>query len=110
MFTLNYMFAVVTEPEIIEIVLKTCLEKDDLMRMFRVLLGNGNIFAPVSIWRPRRKILAPTFSQKNLNSFVDIFARQSKVMSDQLQIATQKGPISMWKYISTYTMDSVCLS
>nr|ULR85540.1 cytochrome P450 [Spodoptera frugiperda] len=104
----HLLYLVVTEPEIIEIVLKTCLEKDDLMRMFRVLLGNGNIFAPVSIWRPRRKILAPTFSQKNLNSFVDIFARQSKVMSDQLNIATQKGPISMWKYISTYTMDSVC--
>ncbi|KAH9645406.1 hypothetical protein HF086_000024 [Spodoptera exigua] len=47
----HLLYLVVSEPELIEVVLKSCLEKDDLMRMFRVLLGNGSIFAPGELVR-----------------------------------------------------------
>lgn len=62
----------------------------------------------VPIWRPRRKVLAPTFSQKNLNSFVEVFSRQSCIMIDQLRNVAGRGAFSVWKYLTTYTMDSVC--
>ncbi|KAJ8732335.1 hypothetical protein PYW08_015065 [Mythimna loreyi] len=104
----NRLFILVADPEPAEVVLKTCLDKDDLTRFFRVLIGNGSIFAPVPIWRPRRKLLALTFSQKNLNSFVEVFHRQSSVMVEQLRSVAGKGTFSMWKYLTGYTMDSVC--
>lgn len=62
----------------------------------------------VSIWRPRRKILAPTFSPKNLTHFVDIFSKQSSYMVKYLGKAAKTGNFSIWKYINTYSMDSIC--
>ncbi|KAH9645405.1 hypothetical protein HF086_000023 [Spodoptera exigua] len=103
----NY-FTVVVDPVDLELILKSSLEKDDVMRFARNLIGNGTIFAPVSIWRPRRKVLAPTFSPKNLNSFVRIFSQQSTVLAEQLQKEAGRGPFSLWKYLTSYTMDSVC--
>ncbi|KAJ8732334.1 hypothetical protein PYW08_015064 [Mythimna loreyi] len=101
-------YTVVVDPVDLEVILKTSLEKDDVMRFARNLIGNGTIFAPVSIWRPRRKVLAPTFTPKNLNNFVKIFSRQSIVMTEQLQSVAGTGPFSVWKYLTSYTMDSVC--
>nr|AID54868.1 cytochrome P450 CYP341B2 [Helicoverpa armigera] len=104
----GHYYTVVVDPVDLEVILKTSLEKDDIMRFARNLIGNGTIFAPVNIWRPRRKVLAPTFTPKNLNNFVNIFARQSQVMVEQLQSVEGKGNFSVWKYITSYTMDSVC--
>lgn len=102
------LYIFVADPVAAELLLKTCLEKDDVVRFFRTLLGNGSIFAPVSIWRPRRKILAPTFSPKNLNLFVQVFARQSNLMVKQLKNVAGNGIFSIWNYLPKYTMDSVC--
>ncbi|KAI8428772.1 hypothetical protein MSG28_007447, partial [Choristoneura fumiferana] len=64
----------------------------------------------IPIWRPRRKILAPTFSMKNLNQFVEIFAQQSNLMTELLRPVAGKGDFSIWKYMNTYSFDSVCES
>ncbi|CAH0627439.1 unnamed protein product [Chrysodeixis includens] len=101
-------YVAVVDPVDLEFIMKTSLEKDEVMRFARNFIGNGIIFAPVPIWRLRRKILAPTFSPKNLNSFVPIFAHQSSVMAHQLQDIEGKGRCSVWKYLNTYAMDSVC--
>ncbi|PZC83859.1 hypothetical protein B5X24_HaOG200059 [Helicoverpa armigera] len=104
----NKLYVLVADPEPAEVLLKTCLEKDDVMKYFRRLLGNGSVFAPVPIWRPRRKMLAPTFSPKNLNSFVKVFSNQSSTMVKQLSSVAGRGAFSIWKYLTTYSMDSVC--
>lgn len=39
-------YTVVVNPVDLEMVLKTCLEKDDLHRFIRKIIGNGGIFAP----------------------------------------------------------------
>uniref|UniRef100_A0A2A4JGQ9 Cytochrome P450 n=1 Tax=Heliothis virescens TaxID=7102 RepID=A0A2A4JGQ9_HELVI len=104
----NKLYVLVADAGDAEVLLKTCLEKDDVMKFFRVLLGNGSVFAPVSIWRPRRKMLAPTFSPKNLNSFVNVFSDQSSSMVEQLRSVAGQGAFSIWKYLTAYTMDSVC--
>ncbi|NP_001266437.1 cytochrome P450 4C1-like precursor [Bombyx mori] len=102
------LYVMISEPVMAEYVLKTCLEKDDILKCSRFLVGNGSVFAPVSIWRPRRKILAPTFSPKNLTHFVDIFSKQSSYMVKYLGKAAKTGNFSIWKYINTYSMDSIC--
>ncbi|GBP32876.1 Cytochrome P450 4d2 [Eumeta japonica] len=95
-------------PVDLEFLLKTCLEKDDVNRFVRTITGNGGIFAPVSIWRPRWKIMAPTFSPRILEQFVEIFAEQSDVLSRRLAAQSDGAPLSAWPLISAYTLDSVC--
>ncbi|CAH0407553.1 unnamed protein product [Chilo suppressalis] len=103
----NHLFVTITDPVEAEAVLKNCLEKDSILRFVKALIGNGSIFAPVSIWRPRRKVLAPTFGLRNLNQFVNVFSEQSNIMADRLAEASDKGTFSIWKYMTSYTMDSV---
>lgn len=62
----------------------------------------------VSIWRPRRKVVMPTFSQNNLTQFVDTFAKQASIMLDVLKETSDEDSFDPWKYFSAYTMDSVC--
>ncbi|KAL0840728.1 hypothetical protein ABMA28_015916 [Loxostege sticticalis] len=104
----NHLFAVVADPIEAEFVLKTYMEKDDVLKMTQQLIGNGSIFASVPIWKPRRKVLAPTFALRNLNQFVNVFQQESAVMLDQLGTVAGKGPFSIWKFMTSYTMDSVC--
>ncbi|KAJ8732432.1 hypothetical protein PYW07_015031 [Mythimna separata] len=104
------LYIVTSDAKLAEFLLKTCLEKDEALKCLQLMTGNGSIFAAVNIWRPRRKNLAPTFSPKNLAQFAEIFSRQSAIMVEQLQAAVGRGAFSIWQYITTYTMDSVCES
>ncbi|XP_047984208.1 cytochrome P450 4V2-like isoform X2 [Leguminivora glycinivorella] len=86
------------------------MEKGFITQFIRTLIGNGSIFASVDIWRPRRKVLAPVFSMKNLNEFVKVFAKQSMIMADLLEPMAGGADFSVWRYFNTYTFDSVCES
>ncbi|XP_073951341.1 cytochrome P450 4d2-like isoform X2 [Choristoneura fumiferana] len=93
---------------------------EDQMRIFqkagRLTINRGGVASYwigsrlyiIPIWRPRRKILAPTFSMKNLNRFVDVFVEQSSVTLEQLRPRASSGTFSMWYYLTTYTFDAVC--
>ncbi|XP_022836642.1 cytochrome P450 4c21-like, partial [Spodoptera litura] len=94
----NYLYTMIVDPEAAEIVLKTCLEKDDIMQMATLFIGKGSIFAPVSIWRPRRKVLVPTFNTKNLKSFVTVFVRHSTILVQELGKVVGAGPLSAFKH------------
>ncbi|XP_022816375.1 cytochrome P450 4C1-like [Spodoptera litura] len=106
----NYLYTMIVDPEAAEIVLKTCLEKDDIMQMATLFVGKGSIFAPVSIWRPRRKVLVPTFNMKNLKSFVTIFVRHSTILVQELGKVVGAGPLSAFKHYTAYTMDAIAES
>ncbi|XP_063392315.1 cytochrome P450 4C1-like [Cydia fagiglandana] len=97
-----------TDPAAIELVSKTCLDKDEFSLKFtRTAIGNGSIFAPVNIWHPRRKINSPFYSLKNLNKIVPQFDTQSTIMVDLMRAEVGRGDFSIWDYITTYTFDSV---
>ncbi|CAK1603801.1 unnamed protein product [Parnassius mnemosyne] len=100
-------YTVIADAVIADIVMKSCLEKSKLSDVTQHLLGNGSLFAPVTVWRPRRKVVAPTFSQKNLQAFVEIFSQQSCILAEQLSFAANKEAFSVWKYFNTFTMDSI---
>ncbi|XP_073951075.1 cytochrome P450 4C1-like [Choristoneura fumiferana] len=104
----HILYFVATDPVDLEMVLKTCLEKDDLHRFLRNIIGYGGIFAPVPIWRPRRKILLPAFSPKIVDSFVPVFVDQSRKLAEKLEERAGENKFSAWPFISSYTLDSVC--
>nr|ARA91652.1 cytochrome P450 monooxygenase [Pieris rapae] len=104
----HILYFLLLDPVDLEMVLKTCMEKDDLHRFIRNVIGNGGIFAPVSIWRRRRKILLPAFSPKIVETFVEVFSEQAEKLGNVLTNAAGKGQFSLWPYLSSYTLDSVC--
>ncbi|XP_063390631.1 cytochrome P450 4d8-like [Cydia fagiglandana] len=102
-------YASISDPELLEVVAKACLEKDaTTMKYLRLVLGNGLIFAPTKIWRPRRKVMAPTFNMKNLQEFVTVFDKQSSIMVAQLRAHDGGGDFSFWEFITAYTFDAIC--
>ncbi|CAH0407648.1 unnamed protein product [Chilo suppressalis] len=103
----HILYFLLLDPVDNEKVLKTCMEKDNLHRFIRAVLGNGGIFASVKIWRRRRKILVPAFSPKIVESFVKIFTQQSETLVKKLSNQVEKGKFSVWPFLSTYTLDSV---
>ncbi|XP_048485022.1 cytochrome P450 4d8 [Plutella xylostella] len=102
------VFLIVTDPEVIELILKTCMEKDEIMNFIHDVSRTGSIFAPVSIWRPRRRMIAPAFSSKVLKQFVPVFAEQGEVLAARLGEAAVGAPAPMWDHVAGYTMDSIC--
>ncbi|PZC83858.1 hypothetical protein B5X24_HaOG200058 [Helicoverpa armigera] len=106
----NHLFTMIADAEAAEFVLKTCLEKDDIMKLSTLFVGNGSIFAPVSIWRPRRKILVPCFGTRNLKTFMSIFVKQSAILVNRIGKMAGTGPLSAWKYYTAYTMDAIAES
>ncbi|XP_037874701.1 cytochrome P450 4C1 [Bombyx mori] len=104
----NRLFVVSVDPVELDVILKNCLEKDDLMKFSRILTGNGSIFAPVNIWHRRRKLLNPHFGTKNQNNFMETFIKQSAVLVNNLRKEADNGTFSVWDYLTAYTLDSVC--
>ncbi|KAJ2939562.1 hypothetical protein O0L34_g14271 [Tuta absoluta] len=104
----NLEIVVVVDPEDVEFITRNCLEKGVLMDSIRFTTGNGSIFAPVPIWRRRRKILLPTFSSKNLYQFESVFSQQAAIMTNQLDAMVGKGAFSTWYFFTTYSMDAIC--
>ncbi|CAH2107550.1 unnamed protein product [Euphydryas editha] len=104
----HILYFVICNPVDLEIILKNCLEKDDLHRFMQKVIGYGIIFAPVPIWRRRRKILVPAFSPKIVENFVEVFSEQSEILAQQLAKKTGKGKFSIWPYLSAYNLDAVC--
>lgn len=72
----------VWRPEIVELVLgdNFLLEKSYHYDFLRPWLGNGLLTSPGRIWRPRRKLLVPSFHFHILQAFVPVFDRKSKLM------------------------------
>nr|QZP43555.1 cytochrome P450 monooxygenase CYP341A43 [Ephestia elutella] len=104
----HILYFVLVDPYDMEVVLKTCLEKDDLHRFIRKIVGFGSIFAPVAIWRRRRKITVPAFSPKIVENFVQVFSQQSQILKEKLEKCCDNSLFSLWPFVSTYTLDSVC--
>ncbi|KAL4708412.1 hypothetical protein ACJJTC_019648 [Scirpophaga incertulas] len=104
----TFLYFLMVSPEDAEYILRNCLEKDDIHRFIKPIIGNGGIYAPVSIWRRRRKILVPAFSPKIVENFVEVFSEQSQILTKQLGAQATKQKFSIWPYVSTYTLDSVC--
>ncbi|KAF9793787.1 hypothetical protein SFRURICE_013199 [Spodoptera frugiperda] len=75
------------------------------------IIGHSYLFAGdniMPIWRPRRKVLIPMFSMKNLKYFTTIFASESQILIEEMGKTVKNGePFPAFKYISAYTMDSI---
>lgn len=50
----------------------------------------------------------PTFNQKILDSFVEVFSEQSQVFAEQMKKLAGKGEFDMFEALSKCTLDIIC--
>lgn len=63
----------------------------------------------VAKWKSHRKLISPTFNQKILNGFVEIFIAQSDKLSQQLENYSGKGEFDLFRVMSTFTLNAICV-
>jgi len=82
----------VWKPEIVETVLSDSflLEKSYHYDYLRPWLGNGLLTSPGKIWRPRRKLLVPSFHFNILQAFVPVFDRKSRHLVHSIKLKLSK--------------------
>lgn len=65
------------------------------------------------LWRSRRKLLTPAFHFKILNSFVDVFNEQSRILCGIIEEICQsftegKGEMDVHPLITKCSLDIIC--
>ncbi|KAL1501436.1 hypothetical protein ABEB36_006755 [Hypothenemus hampei] len=102
------LFYAVSNPKYIEILLTNpqCLKKEKLYALIEPIVGQGLFTArSVSYWKKHRKIIMPTFNQRILDSFVEIFAEQSEILCRILKKFHGKGEIEIFRLVSACSLD-----
>ncbi|XP_037709116.1 probable cytochrome P450 4d21 isoform X2 [Drosophila subpulchrella] len=86
----------------------TLLEKAQLYRFMREVLGDGLILRTGSKWASRRKVLTPAFHFKCLENFVEIMDRNSGIMVEKLrEVADENTPVDLSKYVYLAALDVI---
>lgn len=103
------LYYLVTKPEYLEVILNhpSTLEKMELYRFTKPIVGDGLISSPVKIWKRHRKIIAPSFNQKILNEFPGIISEQVNILCELLQNESGKGEIDHCRYVTNCAIDIV---
>lgn len=69
--------------------------------MFLILLLDAK-------WRVHRKLIAPTFNSRILESFVEIFSAKSEAMVKKMEVELNKEEFNIFHYVSLCTLDIIC--
>lgn len=97
-----------TDPRDVEIILgsNVHLTKSSEYRFFKPWLGDGLLLSKGDKWRSHRKLIAPTFHQLVLKSFVSAFNRNSWGLVKRLEKEAESGKeFDVHDYMSEVTVD-----
>lgn len=100
------------EPELAEQVFCKVphMNKGFLYDLLKPWLGNGLLTSKYEEWKPRRKLLTPTFHYDILRNFVHVFNSQSHILVDKLNkiIAEDNVIDDIYKPVSLCALDIIC--
>ncbi len=65
-------------------------------------------FSHAPAWRPRRKLLTPTFHYDILKDFCVVFNQQARILVKILEKKAGEGPFDIYNYISHCALDIIC--
>ncbi|CAH1118517.1 unnamed protein product [Phaedon cochleariae] len=100
----------VSNPDHIETILNSpkALNKDDMYRFVSDFIGYGLLTSHAKKWRHHRKIIAPSFNQRILDSFIEVFSEQSVIFSELLKKYVGQKDINLYSLITNCTLDIIC--
>lgn len=122
------LFFTISKPAEYEVILNSphALKKEALYKFAEPTVGTGLFTAPgelfylltrnimlekielVPKWKRHRRVIMPTFNQKILECFVDVFVEQSLILVEQLRKVAGKGSFDIFEYVSRCTLDIIC--
>lgn len=96
-----------TNPQDVEIILGSQyhLEKSEEYRFFKPWFGNGLLISSGQLWRRHRKMIAPTFHQNVLKSFIGTFYENSLNVVKRLEKELTSNEFDCHDYMSETTVD-----
>lgn len=102
----NVLLVFLTNPSDIELILSghQHLTKAEEYRYFKPWFGNGLLISNGHHWRHHRKMIAPTFHQSILKSFVPTFVDHSKTVVGRMALEAGKS-FDVHDYMSQTTVD-----
>lgn len=100
---------ILTDPKDVEIVLSSqkLLDKSDEYDFIRPWLAEGVFTAKGQKSLSRRKVLAPAFHFSNLEQFVDVFDKHSKILVEKLS-SFKDRKVEVSRLLSLCTLDIFC--
>ncbi|KAH8336062.1 hypothetical protein KR074_002727, partial [Drosophila pseudoananassae] len=102
----SVLLVFITNPNDIELILSghQHLTKAEEYRYFKPWFGDGLLISNGHHWRHHRKMIAPTFHQSILKSFVPTFVNHSKAVVDRMGLEAGKS-FDVHDYMSQTTVD-----
>lgn len=71
-------------------------------------IGDGLLISKPDKWRPRRKLLTPTFHYDILKDFVQVYNRHAKTLLGKFDKLVDKGYNDIFHTITLCTLDVIC--
>ncbi|KAJ8954174.1 hypothetical protein NQ318_005769 [Aromia moschata] len=102
------LLVAISDPKYFEILLPNYLKKQYMYTFAEPVVGHGLFTAPVDTWKRHRKTIMPTFNQKILDGFVQIFSEQAEIFIDQLKGHSGNGEFDIFNVLSKCTLDIIC--
>nr|CAH7734992.1 unnamed protein product [Callosobruchus chinensis] len=101
----------VHDPVYIEKILNSpnATAKDDIFyNKLNDIFRDSLITAKVHTWRKNRKLISPSFNQRILDTFVEIFAEQSEIFVDVLKKHVGQKNLDIYLLTTRCTLDIIC--
>ncbi|CAD5218775.1 unnamed protein product [Bursaphelenchus okinawaensis] len=86
------------------------LNKSFLYDLLKPWLGEGLLISKYDAWKPRRKLLTPTFHYEILRNFVHVFNSQARILNQQLYKLIEKTDVidDVYQPVSLCALDIIC--
>ncbi|XP_033229027.1 cytochrome P450 4C1-like [Belonocnema kinseyi] len=103
----NQLFVSISEPDQLKTILTSpkSMEKPVVYEFARPWFGNSLILAPAPIWRAHRKLILPAFNPQTLRTFLHIFDKHAKSMTEKMEKELGEGEFKIHTYMVSYSLD-----
>lgn len=108
----TYPFIFLYKPELVEVVLHSSkhISKSADYDFLHPWLGTGLLTSDGSKWKTRRRLITPTFHFSILNTFLQVFEEQSKILVSNLEKKIKTGTFNIMPYITLCALDIICIT
>ncbi|XP_022784583.1 cytochrome P450 4V2-like [Stylophora pistillata] len=108
----TYPFIFLYKPELVEVVLHSSkhISKSADYDFLHPWLGTGLLTSDGLKWKTRRRLITPTFHFSILNTFLQVFEEQSKILVSNLEKKVKTGTFNIMPHITLCALNIMCIT
>ncbi|EFA04693.1 cytochrome P450 CYP4BN11 [Tribolium castaneum] len=77
-------------------------------KFFHRWLGTGLLTSDGAKWKKHRQIITPTFHFQILENFVDVFEKNGKILTKQLEKHLNEDSVNVYGFVNLCALDIIC--